>query len=207
MKKVSLFSVLFALTMFLLVSCEDNKKTKDEVHNNENANTEEVDDNNEENLEVNTTEVKDELFTSDDGSFKINFHKKPKKSIEAVDTDAGKIDMVTYMCEEEMFICMVAYSDYPSSITDATEPYALLEKGKGGFIGNMGLEITKENNKSDLGEVPGIYFEAAGNGYFSVAQEFLQGNRLYQIAILRGDRAPNEKEIDEFVKSFELTDK
>lgn len=205
MKKTSLFSVLFALTIFLLVSCEGNKKTNDKGNNNDDANTEEVTDNNDENVADNTNTVKEEeAFTSDDGSFKINFPKKPKKAVAPVETEAGKVDMTTYMYEEEAFAYMVAYTDYPSLIIDATEPYSLLEKGKDGFIATMALEITKENSKSDLGDVPGIYFEAAGNGYFSVAQEFLVENRLYQIAILRGDRAPNEKEIKEFVKSFEF---
>ena len=199
--------MLFALTMFLLVSCEGNKKTNKEGNNEEGTNTEEVENNNEETAEVNTNNVKAETFTSEDGSFKINFPGKPSKDESPVQTELGNLEMVTYMYEEGMSAYMVAYSDYPEAAIKASEPYELLEGAKGGYLGNIGLTVTKENNKSELDGVPGIYFEAEGGGYYTAVQDYLLENRLYQIAILRLDRAPNQKEIDDFIKSFEFLDK
>ncbi len=146
----------------------------------------------------------DNRFVSEDGSFKINFPGEPSKEESPVETELGVLEMVTYMYEEGKSAYMVAYSDYPAAAIEAAEPYDLLDGAKGGYVGNIGLELKKEDNKSELDGVPGIYFEAEGGGYYTAVQDYLLDNRLYQVAILRLDRAPTEKEIEAFIKSFEF---
>jgi len=155
---------------------------------------------------MNKTNNKD-YFTSHDENFKVNFPGTPSKEESNVETDAGTIPMVTYMYEGSNSAYMIACADYPMEIIKASELYELLEGAKGGYLGNLGLTVTKENNKSDLDGVPGVYFEAEGGGYYTVVQDYLLENRLYQIAILRLDRAPTQKEINDFIKSFEFLEK
>lgn len=204
MKKVSLFTMIFALSMFLMVSCGGGEKNNDESHDTNDETTEVAnDDTNESDTEMNTSNSKMKEFTSDDGSFSINFPGTPTKDESPVQTELGSLDMVTYMYEEGMSAYMVAYSDYPEVATEASDPYDLLEGAKGGYVGNIGLEIKKEE-KSELDGKPGIYFEAEGGGYYTVVQDYLDDNRLYQIAILRMDRNPSEKEIEDFIKTFKF---
>jgi len=148
----------------------------------------------------------DKAFFNEDSRFTINyFGEKPTKTETPVETAVGTIDMTTYMYEKTLSeVYMVAISAFPEKHIAASDTKTLLEGSKTGFCSNLSINLTKSEIVYIKGN-EGIYFEASNNsGYYSAVVDYLVGNVLYQIAILRTDRAPTQKEIDEFIFSFSL---
>ena len=113
--------------------------------------------------------------------------------------------MVTYMyAESDDIIYMLVYSDYPTEAVENSDPYVLLDVAKEGYVeGDMNLDISKEE-QNELSGNKGIYFEADGDNGYTAVQDYIVDNRLFQIAILRTDRAPTDKEIKDFIGSFKF---
>lgn len=141
--------------------------------------------------------------TYHDSKFKINFPGEPSEKEQDVETAVGPITMYSLMYEGYNSAYMLAYSDYPSSFIKDGNKADLLDNAKGGFIGSLGIEVTYERKISIKGH-PGIYFKAEGSGYYCVMKDYLVNNRLYQIGILRADRFPTNKEIDDYINTFSL---
>lgn len=148
----------------------------------------------------------DKNYFNDDPNFKINyFGITPSKTETPVETAVGTINMTSYMYEkstEEVY--MVAISAFPNEYMKSSNRDELLESTKGGYCNNLNLTVTK-SNKISINSYQGIYFEAEQKGnYYSAVSDYLVDNVLYQIAILRTDRMPTQKEINEFIFSFSL---
>lgn len=144
-------------------------------------------------------------YFEEDPAFRINFNgEHPSKEVSPVETAIGTINMTTYMVEDgSSIVYMVAISDYPEEYMGLATDDDLLKSVKEGYVGNMNLNVTTEKQVSHKGN-NGIYFEASGGGYYTEVADYLVENRLYQIAILRTDRASTQKEIQDFIFSFEL---
>lgn len=145
-------------------------------------------------------------YFNDDPNFKINyFGIIPSKTETPVETAVGTINMTSYMYEktnEEVY--MVAISAFPKEYMNTANSDELLESSKGGFCKNLNLTVTKSKTIS-INSYSGIYFEAEQKGnYYSAVSDYLVDNVLYQIAILRTDRMPTQKEINDFIFSFSL---
>jgi len=136
-------------------------------------------------------------------AYQIVFPDEPTENQQTVETAVGDIIMYSVMYEGTEAVYMLAYSDYPEQHIKNSNSTDLLNNAKGGFIGNLGLEVTFENEISIKGN-PGIYFKGEGNSYYAVMKDYLVKNRLYQIGILRVDKYANEKEIDGFINTFKL---
>ena len=143
---------------------------------------------------------------NNDPDFRINFFgKTPDREVSPVDTDLGVINMTTYMIEESSSeVYMVAIADYPKEYMSASDSKSMLNSAKDGYLGGQGFTVSSERNLSIDGH-SGIYFEASSNnGYYTAAADYLVENRLYQVVILRTDRAPTQSEIQNYIFSFEL---
>ncbi len=145
-------------------------------------------------------------YFNDDPNFKINyFGITPSKTETPVETAVGTINMTSYMYEkskEEVY--MVAISAFPKEYMNTANSDELLESTKGGFCNNLNLTVTKSKIIS-INSYNGIYFEAEQKGnYYSAVSDYLVDNVLYQIAILRTDRIPTQKEINDYIFSFSL---
>jgi hypothetical protein len=153
-----------------------------------------------------TAIVKDEgKFTSKKGKFKIQFPGEPSENKETVDTDAGKIDMVTYMYEQGTSkVFMVAYSDYPADMISSNDSKDMLKGAKEGFTGNLQLTIDFEEFFMIDG-YQGLYFKASNATYYSAIKQNLVKNRLYQIGILSAEGEVSSTDIQDFLETFELT--
>jgi hypothetical protein len=143
-------------------------------------------------------------YFKDDPDFIINFFgQTPSKNDQNVDTDAGKTLMTTYMYQEgETVIYMLAKAVYPPNSVMG-DPDARLEKSISGFTGSLKLTVT-EKKDIRLGTYPGKIFKASSDSYFNATADYLVKNVLYQIAVLRTDRMPTEKEVQDFIYSFSL---
>lgn len=202
MKKSLYFLTALLFGLFVITSCNPkNNKSSDDTKD---ENVTKTDD---EKVDVKDDTKKVELFTSEDGSFKIYFPGKPTLTKEPVDTELGKIQMYTYMYEESVSkVYMVAYSDYPKAAIESGDTDVMLDGAKNGFLKNLNLRIDEEKDIT-LGDYEGIYFKAQGGGYYTVMKDYLIENRLYQIGILTDKSYPSQTDIDAFLNSFELVKK
>ncbi|HBX50632.1 MAG: hypothetical protein A2W98_00980 [Bacteroidetes bacterium GWF2_33_38] len=147
------------------------------------------------------------LYESIDGNFKVNFPAEPKVESQSIPTEVGNIEMVSFMYEKSATEAyMVAYSDYPSAMVEASDAKTLLEGVKSGFTGDLQVSVIEEK-EIKLGENPGIFFKANSESYFVVFKDYLVKNRLYQIGILRDGSFPNDEAVKAFIDSFELINK
>ena len=201
MKKITLILSVFIFSMFIFTSCNLKEKAENAANNMAEDIANDIQD------EINEV-TNNDAFSSEKHAFSINFPAAPVESVKDVPTDVGNIAMTTYTYEESLEVAyMVAVADYPGALIESSDPQDLLAESKGGYIGDLGLTVTKESQK-DVGGTPGLYFEAEGSdgetNYFTAVHDVLQENRLFQVAILRTDRMPTQAEIDNFIGTFTL---
>lgn len=147
----------------------------------------------------------DDLFHSVDGRFKIKFQGEPKVSSDIVPTDAGNIEMASFMYEKSATEAyMVAYSDYPSDMVKKSSVDEMLLGAKNGSSGNMGITKFDLEEKIELEGNKGLYFKGSAGTIHAEYKIFLVGNRLYQVAILRDGGYSAIERSDEFFNSFQL---
>ncbi len=147
-----------------------------------------------------------EEFVSKDGNFKINFPKEPTTSTSTVPTEVGDIAMYTFMYEESVTkVYLVSYAEYPSELMKDADTKELLKGSKEGQIANLG-EGAKVDEEKDItiGEFPGTYFKANGGGFYVAAKNYLVGNRLYQLVIMRDGSYPSDEDVKGFLDTFAL---
>lgn len=197
MKKNLIYLSILFFGLSIIFSCGSSDNQKD----NETTDTENVKSDNK--TEKENKKDKD-LFTSEDKSFKIKFPGNPQLTKEPVETELGKIEMYTYMYEHSATkVYMVAYSDYPKAAIEAGDKDMMLDGAKSGFLKKLSLKIDEEKDIEIDGN-QGLYFKAQGSGFYAVMKDYLVENRLYQVGILSQGSYPSDKEIDEFLNSFEL---
>lgn len=159
-------------------------------------------------LTYNFVPGKKSLYHSKDGRFKIYFQGKPKVASDIVETEVGDIEMVSILYEKSVTEAyMVAYSDYPSALIEATSSKDLLDGAKEGSSTNLGLTKYDLDKDIKIDGYPGVYFKGKVNGIHVEYKIYLVENRLYQVAILRDGSYSSSKNSKSFFNSFELDKK
>ena len=207
MKKINLIIIALAMIGFLASCGGSSSSDLDKALDDLNKLSESLDSLGDvDYTETDNNTTSDDKYYSKDGNFKVNFTGEPKVSNEPIETEIGNIEMYMFMYEKSATeIEMIAYSDYPSAMIEASNPDDLLVGAKNGAINNLGAKITSEE-KIDFDGNPGYIFNGDNGSYYLYYKIFLKGNRLYQIAIMRDGSTPTDEAIKNFVDSFELTD-
>lgn len=146
-----------------------------------------------------------DLYSSKDGKFKVNFPGTPEISSQMVPTEAGDIEMFSYMVEKsatEAF--MIAYGDYPSSMIDGNDPYDLIEGARDGALEKNVIESNKRMKVDGFPGTRTFAYDSTQNLYY-VYEVVLANNRLYQIMAVRDGDYPTDKTIEDFMDSFTIT--
>ncbi len=181
-KKFGVIALMF-LAVAVLSSCSFTEKSEEEAL---------------------TTEVA--AFASQEGNFSINFPGKPDVSVDPVETEAGSINMTTFIygISDEKAL-MLAYSDMPFVDLTKEEAMDLLKGEKEGALGSFGVTAAEEEQEYGYKDYPGLYYRAVTpEGYYIVAQTYLVKTRLYQIEMLSTGGYPTEDEEDDYLASFKL---
>lgn len=146
------------------------------------------------------------VYISPDKAFSIRFPAEPEVNSESVPTDIGDIQMYTVMYEESINKAyMVAYSDYPADLIDASDPMDLLYGAQSGGLSSLGITEPDEQEEITFDGYPGLFFEASHDGVDVVYKVLLVKNRLYQVAVLTtGDAVITDSDLTEFIDSFNL---
>jgi len=154
-------------------------------------------------IESNTNTVA-EKFYSEDGKFKASFTGTPEVSNESIPTEVGNIEMFMFMYEKSATeIELLAYSDYPSALVEASDKDQMLQDAKDGAVNNLGAIIVEEKKITYKG-YKGLEFKANSSQIYVNYKIFLVKNRLYQIAIMRDGSFASKENVDKFFDSFEL---
>jgi hypothetical protein len=152
-----------------------------------------------------TEDVADDLFSSEDGKFKINFTGTPTESSDIVPTDVGDIEMTSFMYEKSLTEAyMVAYNDYPSEMVKMSSVDDLLDGAKNGSSSSLGINEFEIDKNMEIEGNPGRHFKGTNGTYYAEYKLFLKGSRLYQIALIRDGSYATQERSEEFFSSFEL---
>lgn len=193
---MKIFNLLVAVSMLALFSCGGGESTEDALRKLDSLNKS-LD-------ESMNTDASAGKYTSEDGKFKINFPGTPTVTSEAIPTEVGNIDMKMFTYEKSATeVYMVAYSDYPSALVEASDAATLLEGAKSGAVSSQGAVIEEENAITVDGN-PGILFKAKAGSYYMYYKIFLVSNRLFQLVILRDGNYPEPEAVESYIDSFEL---
>lgn len=162
--------------------------------------------------ETSTDAVKEEaedeaedMFVCKDGQFKANFPSKPEYSTQMVPTEAGDIEMISYVYEKSATEAyMIAYSDYPSKLIDGQEPMDLLKSARDGSLEGMEIENNQEMKVSKWPAIRTNAVNKAENLYY-ILEVVMAKNRLYQVLMVRDGTYPSDNAVEDFMDSFVIT--
>jgi len=147
-------------------------------------------------------------FSSEAGGFSISTPAIFEENQQSLNTPAGPIDVYTFTVEENNADYIVAYSDYPSEMVEATDPEAMLDGNRDGALRNLQGEVLSEETVSIDGN-PGRSltidaFNAEGEPSIIDFRIFLVDNRLYQIIVVSPKDQETPSNADQFLESFAL---
>ena len=142
-----------------------------------------------------------------DRHFKINFSgKKPKENFVIADKDKKYPYTITsYGIETAEIAYIVTNISYTTDYLETKKTSELLREMRNKFLSTFGFEITISRDYRIFGGYPGFFFRATDKkGIYSACAQYLIEGRYYQIAIVKANTAPTDKEVKEFIYSFEL---
>lgn len=151
-----------------------------------------------------------EAFTSETGGFAISTPVSLEASQQSVNTEAGSIDIQTYVAEDRDAVYVVAYSDYPPDLVAQNDPTTLLDGSRDGAVSNVGGTLINEDT-IDLEGNPGRSLiidtqTETGEAATVHARLYLVDNRLYQVLVVVPQTAAEQVNVSTFLDSFTLSD-
>lgn len=150
-------------------------------------------------------QAQDYVYIDPDKTFSIRFPAEPETGKEVVPTELGDLDMFTIMYEASYDkVYMLAYTDYPADLVNASDAAVLLNGAKEGSLGSFGISTPSYEKSITFEGHPGTYFEANGNDMYVAYKLILVENRLYQIVILQMSNPISDSEVEGFIDTFKL---
>lgn len=189
------FLSFLAVFTFSMSSCGSLKSDSDDTEVSDNKDADEDD----------APAEDDDFYVSKDGKFKVKFPGTPEVTSQMVPTDAGEIEMFTYIYEKSATEAyMVAYGDYPSALIDGADPYELLEASRDGALETSKIEDNKDMKVNGFPAIRTKAIDVEQNFYY-IYEVILAKNRLYQVMIVRDGDYPSDSVVSDFVDDFEIT--
>ncbi|MBI4235202.1 hypothetical protein HY604_02790 [Candidatus Peregrinibacteria bacterium] len=148
-----------------------------------------------------------DLYVSEEGAFKVYFESEPELDQQIV-SDATLGDIPLYMfidtiTSTELFI--VSYADYPQEFTDGADKDAMLEGAANGALEGFGITFPEVSEKVALDGYNGFHFRGnSSEGFYADYYNYLVGNRLYQLLLMKESSYPSEENVQKYIKSFQL---
>jgi hypothetical protein len=143
-------------------------------------------------------------FSPEGGGFTVEMPCKPQQQSTAVETPAGPVNLMVYLCRTANRAYMVGYSDYSfpdmkekaESLLDGAREGAL-KKGNNRLVSELSISLDGHPGRELRMEAP--------NGPRMRVRMILVGNRLYQIGVVTPKVEMDAPEIGKFLDSFRLT--
>jgi hypothetical protein len=142
-------------------------------------------------------------YQSNEGKFKVAFLGNPSEKKTNVTTYYGNVPQHQYVNEiNNKLAYIVSTSDYDDAAIQKNGAERIIENAMNGFVKTLKLTIDK--NDALTGEYPGNVFRAKSESIYLILKQVVVGNRLYQIGSISKGAYPDEKEVTNFVNSFEI---
>jgi hypothetical protein len=149
-------------------------------------------------------------FQSKDGKFTVALPDKPTEQTNKVPTAVGQLEMHMFVIDQKDRAYLVTYSDYPKdSVVDKADKVldGVVDGNAKALKGKLASQdkITITVGKKDY---PGreITVELPDKKGLYKARAFLVGDRLYQVVALGPEDFVKGKGVDEYLKSFKVTE-
>jgi hypothetical protein len=133
--------------------------------------------------------------------FSASFPTDPVKQKRTVATDAGAVELRTYLAASDTVALYVGVCDYGEAASGG-DPDAILEGAKNGAVANVNAHLI-DSRKVTLGIYPGVAFEAAAEGAHFYGRIYLVGTTLYQAFVALQSNQPYP-DTARFLDSFQL---
>lgn len=144
-------------------------------------------------------------FRSAEGGFVVLMPTQPAIDTKSTSTDAGPIQMHTFMCTTQNRYFSVVYYDVPAGVQKTTDQ--LLDDTCNGFISGAKLTEKAERRAIDLNGHPGreLIGEAPDGSFLLMARYYLVRDRIYLVMVGSAISDASSPEIGRFLDSFRLT--
>jgi hypothetical protein len=150
-------------------------------------------------------------ITAKDEKFSITMPEgfdTPKRSVEPLETDAGKIDMISYLTSNERGACMVMYGSFPESVFEGKTTEKILDDARDSAMAKMGAKLDKQEDfKVDGYPARSCYYSGSAQGtpFLSRFDYILVKPALYQVAFVGTSKEEVDKpDVQGYFKSFKL---
>jgi hypothetical protein len=145
-------------------------------------------------------------YESAEGRFKVAFRGVPQENTELVPTSNGDISVSMFLDEvnaDEVFL--VGYSDYPEAVLNQNSPEDHLQQTAENVASSVkgSLKDLKSNTYPGF---PSLDFNVDGEPFDVSYRLVIKDLRMYQVGIMKQNSPIEEKEIREFIHSFEIMD-
>jgi hypothetical protein len=143
-------------------------------------------------------------YRSAEGGFVVLLPGQPALDTKSTTTDAGPIQMHTFMCTTENLYCSVVYYDVPAGVRKSTDQ--LLDDTCNGFIQGAKLTEKAERRTIDLNGHPGreLIGESPDGSFLLMARYYLVKDRIYLVMVGSAISEASSPEIGRFLDSFRL---
>lgn len=150
-------------------------------------------------------------FTSKAGGFSVAVPVTLTEAVETIDARSGKIDFHMFKGSQGNTFYIVAYADYPPNLIQQSDPEKILDGSRDGAVGNINGKLVIETRISLDGN-PGreLVIDAKaekGRDVTVKARVFLVKYRLYEALVTAPKGEVSGAEMDDFLRSFKLSDK
>ena len=151
---------------------------------------------------------KDTTTYFETNDFKINFFgNKPKPQLHVYNNKEQYPQTITnYDCnlgDSATFI--ISIFSYNESYIKTIKPNEFLKKRRESRLQNMKLELI-ESKIYNLDSIQGDFYiaESPKDSFFVALAHFLRGNNYYQVVLIKSTSRPTEKEIKDYIYSFQI---
>lgn len=148
-------------------------------------------------------------YVSNTGKFKIQFPvSNPTTNNQDINLGENlNSTLYTFSYESSTVLYMVSYNDYPQEIMKNLDVKESLNGAEKGFNKSMELTSYQKSNiniEKNRKKYSGIFYKSSGKGKYVAVKVFLIENRLYQLAIMNMEGVVAQKDINDFLNSFEI---
>jgi len=148
-------------------------------------------------------------FSSEEGAFSVLMPGAPTEQTQTQNTEAGAIDVHSFVFEQGGVAYLVGYNDIPAVVIESAPSAAILDGACSGQIDQVkGTLLNKE--EITLGAYPGRDMEIQiedSDGISSLrSRTYLVGDRLYQVMVIGPKGQGASPDTAKFFDSFNLVE-
>jgi hypothetical protein len=140
-----------------------------------------------------------------DGAIVVSMPGDPKAQVQRVATQAGDIEVHSFVLEKKDIAYSVTYNDFPAALLSDGNSDRMLNGARDGAVSSVKGKLLTDTGIA-LQEFPGreINIEAPDGKHTVVSRIYLVKSRLYQISVAVPNEDLQREDVAKFLDSFKL---